>query len=88
MCFRMPDKYYCNLVDNLMAWDCACKQRALEKDLEAVMNENSVGTDCQKEVIKLALKDISKHHKIYTDNRTYNDMLKSVNEIMDKRLLG
>lgn len=32
MFIRMPDKYYYNLVDNLMAWDCACKQRTLEKN--------------------------------------------------------
>ena len=87
MFIRMPDKYYYNLVDNLMAWGCAFKQRTLEKELGDVMNENSVGTDCQKDVIKLALKDIAKRHKIYTDNRTYNDMLKSVDAIMDKRLL-
>lgn len=87
MFIRMPDKYYCNLVDNLMAFNCACVQRFLEKELENSMTKNVVGTDCQKEVIKLALKDISKRHKIYTDTRTYNDMLKSIDEIMDKRLI-
>jgi hypothetical protein len=87
MFIRMPDKYYCNLVDNLMAWSCACEQRSLEKELETVMTRNAVGTDCQKAVIKLALEDLTTRYKFYMDNRTYNDMLKSVDEIMDKRLV-